>query len=400
MENRIGKLFNFINLPFRGWGLVLLTALAFFVSCGSKNPSSLADKKAQLETLKKQQTELSDNITKLEKEIVALDPSAAQAENAKLVTVAAVVSEKFEHYIDLQGKIDAVDIGYVTPRNGQGGQVKELFVKQGDYVNKGKLLLKLDDAIYKKQLAQLQTQLGFAKDLYQRQQNLWKENIGTEVQLITAKNNVDNINSQINTLKEQISFCNVYASNGGVIETLNLRVGEFFTGVIGTSPQISIVNTSNLKLTVQVPENYINRVKVGTPVKIFFPDLNKTFNTVVNVSGKLIDPLSRGFYVEAKLPNDKDLKPNQVAQARLLDYAVNNAIAAPVNTLQTDEKGKFIMVAETEKGKLIARKKPVTIGELYGDKIEIKSGLQIGDKVIVEGFQSLYEGQTITTTAN
>ena len=379
--------------------IIAFVAGLFLLSCGTKNSSSLADKKAQLETLKKQQAKLNDDITKLEKEIALLDPSAAQAENAKLVAITAIAPEKFEHYIDLQGKIDAVNTGYITPRN-QGGQVKELYIKQGDYVKKGQLLLKLDDAIYKKQLDQLQTQLAFAKDLYQRQQNLWKENIGTEVQLLQAKNNVDNITSQIATLKEQISFCNVYAPNDGVIETLNLRVGEFFTGVLGTAPQISVVNTSNLKITAQVPENYINRVRVGTSVKIFFPDLNKTINSTINVSGKLIDPLTRGFYVEAKLPYDRDLKPNQVAQVRLLDYSVNNAIAAPVNTLQTDEKGKFIMVAETEKGKLIARKKPVTIGELYGDKIEIKSGLQTGDKVITEGFQSLYEGQIITTSVN
>ncbi len=84
---------------------------------------------------------------------------------------------------------------------------------------------------------------------------------------------------------------------------------------------------------------------------------------------------------------------------RIEDYAVPDAITVPVNTLQTDEKGKFVLVAIEEKGKLVARKKPIVIGELYGDQLEVKSGLVAGDKIITEGFQSLYDGQRITTTA-
>ncbi len=80
-----------------------------------------------------------------------------------------------------------------------------------------------------------------------------------------------------------------------------------------------------------------------------------------------------------------------------MDYASNNAITIPVNTLQNDEKGKYVLVAEKEKDKLVARKRQITTGELYGDKLEVKSGLQPGDQLITDGFQGLYDGQTITT---
>jgi membrane fusion protein (multidrug efflux system) len=148
---------------------------------------------------------------------------------------------------------------------------------------------------------------------------------------------------------------------------------------------------------VQVPEDYQERVKVGTPVKIGFPGLNnKEITGSVRVTGKVISA-SRSFQVEVKIPNDKDIRANQIALVKLQDYAAKNVITAPVNTLQTDEKGKYVMVGVTEKGKLTAHKRAVTIGQPYADKIEIKSGLVAVDQLITDGFQGLYEGQLITT---
>ncbi|SKA15307.1 efflux RND transporter periplasmic adaptor subunit [Sediminibacterium ginsengisoli] len=387
--------------------IVVATAAITLAACGGKKEAGeLGEKKAKLEQLRKQQTALSTDIEKLEKEIAAIDPALAKEEKPKLVTLATVAPETFSHFIDLQGKIESENISYVTPRGG-GGQVKAIYVKRGDMVSKGQLLVKLDDAIAKQSVATaeqgletLKTQLAFAKNLYQKQKNLWDQNIGTEVQLITAKNNVDNIENQLKSAqeqlkitKEQLQFSNVYAEQSGVAEDVNVRVGELFTGM----NQIKIVNTGTLKVTTQIPENYLDKVKVGSRVKVTLPDINKTIDATVSVSGRLIDPNSRSFFVEAKIPADKDFRPNQVALVKIQDYTAPNAITVPVNTLQSDEKGKYVLVASKENGKLVARKKTVIPGELYGDRLEIRSGLQAGDVVITDGFQSLYEGQMITT---
>ncbi|MGI8951908.1 MAG: efflux RND transporter periplasmic adaptor subunit [Chitinophagaceae bacterium] len=379
--------------------LTFFTTAIFFASCGAKSDSgnnTLAAKKAELENLKKQQASLNDQIVKLQEEIVNLDPSAANAEKAKLVSVDTIKTENFMHYIDLQGKVDAENIAYVTPRNG-GGQVKAVYVKQGEHVSNGQLLLKLDDAIVKQQIAQAQTQLNYAKDIYQRRENLWKENIGTQVELISAKNSVDQAQRQIDLLNEQLGFTNVYSNMDGVAEEVTIRVGELFTGNPQMGGYIKLVNTNNLKVTTNVPENYLDKVKEGSNILINFPDINKTIKAKITLSGKLIDPSTRSFYVEAHLPSDKDLHPNQLALVKIQDYSAANSIVIPVNTLQTDEKGKFVMVAATENGKMIARKRAVQIGQTYGDNVEIKSGLQMGDVLITDGFQSLYDGQLITT---
>lgn len=378
-----------------------LSSLLLLASCSAKTDntgsSDLAQKKAKLEELKKQQKALADNITSLEAEIQKIDPSA-KAVKTKLVTISSVEVTNFTHYIDLQGSIQAEDISYIAPRNGQGGLVKALYIKKGDVVNKGQLILKLDDAVYLKNLAQLQTQLKYAEDLLRRQQNLWDQQIGTELQLIQAKQSVDQVKDQIETVKEQWSTTNVYSDVSGIAEDVNLRVGELFTGYIGQTAQIKIVNNNRLKVVTQVPENYLDRVATGSKILVALPDVGKTFDAQISLSGKLIDPNSRSFYVEAKLPSDKDLRPNQIALVKIQDYTAANAITIPVNTLQNDESGKFVMVAMNENGKNVARKKPVQIGELYGDKLEIKSGLQAGDQVITGGFQGLYDGQNITLT--
>jgi membrane fusion protein (multidrug efflux system) len=370
-------------------------------ACGSttkEEKGELTDKKAQLEKLKGEQKKISTEIIALEKEIAKLDTVGGVKEKEKLVTLSVLEPGRFTHYIELQGKIDAENIAYVTPR-GMGGMVKAIYVKQGQQVRKGQLLLRLDNSVGQRQIEQLQTQLSYAQDIYQRQQNLWNQNIGTEVQVLTAKNNVETLQKQIATAKEQLGEANVYAQISGVADEVNIKVGETFSPQTAAMSGIRIVNTNNLKVVASVPENYLNRVSVGTNLLITLPEQNNdTLRAKVNVVGKVIDPNTRAFEVEARIPTGKNLKPNQLAMVKIQDYASSTAISIPVNTLQNDDKGKFVMVAVKENGKMIARKRPVNIGELYGDRLEVRSGLQNGDTLIIEGFQGLYDGQLITTS--
>jgi len=220
--------------------------------------------------------------------------------------------------------------------------------------------------------------------------------------LIQSRTNVQTLESQlasaqanIRTLREQAGAANVYADVSGVADEVNVRVGEMFTGFVGTMPQIKIVNTSALKAVAQIPENYAGKVKTGAPVLIVLPDIKKTFNSKISLSGQTIDQNTRSFMAEAKIPTDPSVRPNQIAQIRIQDYAVANTIAIPVNTVQTDEKGKYVYVAVKENNKMVARKKSIGVGELNGDQIEVRVGLAAGDQLITEGYQNLYEGQVI-----
>ena len=390
--------------------LISATALVFLSSCGDSKKqgnAALNDKKAALEKLKGEKDKVDGDIASLKAEIAKLDTSAGAQQKAKLVAVQTLADTNFNHYIELQGRVDAENISYITPRGGPG-QVKAIYVKQGDVVKKGQLLLKLDDAIIKQNvianrqgLEGIKTQLAFAKDIYQRQKNLWDQGIGTEVQLITAKNNVATLQNQlsasqenIKTIQEQSNTSLVYSDVSGIADLMTVKVGESF-GSPG-SGVIKIVNNSLLKVVSNIPENYLGSVSKGSPVVVQMPDINKTFNLSISFVGASIDVINRGFVVEAKLPNDPALKPNQIAMIKVKDYGAANTIVIPLNTLQNDEKGKFVMIATNDNGKMIAHKRVVNIGAISGDQIEIKTGLKAGDVLVTEGFGSLYEGQLLT----
>jgi RND family efflux transporter MFP subunit len=394
-----------------GW---MIAASFILASCGESKKEGAAginDKKAQLEKLKSEKIKNEEQIIKLQEELSKLDTASVNPAKIKLVATSTVALQKFAHYIELQGRVDAENISYISPR-GMGGQVKAVLVKQGDAVRKGQLLLKLDDAITRQQIAAtrqqltgVNAQLALLKSIYERKNNLWKQGIGSEVDLLKSKTDVDAaesqllvINQNVKLAQEQMNTSNVYSDVSGVADLVNIRVGETFSGQTpqGT-PQIKIVNTSSLKAVGNLPENYLGTVTKGTAVVVELPDAHKTINTTVSFTGASIDLINRGFVVEAKLPTDPALKPNLIALIKIRDYNSENAIAIPLNTLQNDEKGKFVMVASSENGKLVARKRPVIIGMLNNDVLEIKSGLKPGEALITEGYAGLYEGQQLKT---
>ena len=390
--------------------------LVLIAGCGAtksdKKDEELTKTKAKLEKLKKEKNGLDVEIRQLEAQLDKLDPAAAAAK-AKLVTLQTVGTDSFSHFINLQAKIDAENVVYVAP-SGQGGIVKAVYVQSGSRVSKGQLILRLDDAIARQGVVTAQQQIGGikaqvaqAQSIYERQQNLWKQNIGTEVQVLNAKTNLESLQSQlyaaeanVKMAQEQANLSNVYAGISGVVELMNVKVGEFFSPMSAARPEsgIRIVNTGNLKVKINAPENYASRIKEGTVLEVVIPEANnKTISVKVGVVGKFIDPINRSFLVEAKLPQDKDLRVNQIANVRIRDYEANNVITIPLNVIQTDEKGKYVFIAEKSGDKLIVRKRVVDVGEAYNGVAEIRNGLTVGEQILTEGYQTAYEGQVVTT---
>lgn len=392
---------------------LLLASTLLLIACGGSNPTGdLAKMQDQLASKKKQKSELDLQIRTLEGQIAQLD-TAGVRQASRLVTIDSVHAGEFLHYIDLQGKIEAEGMAYVAPA-GMGGQVKAVYVKLGTPVQKGQLVLKLDDAIAQQQLSaarqqsgQLKTRLVQAQTLYERYQNLWKQNIGAEIQVINAKADVDAlaaqlraVEAQVGIAQEQVNMTSVRAAISGVIDEMNVKVGEFFSPQSAASPGagIRIVNNSQLKVVTLVPDNYVARVQKGDPVKILVASIGKEpFDSRIDVMSASINVNTRSFTVEAKLPADPMLRANQLAVMKILDYKAAQAISVPVNVIQSDEKGKYLFVAETTAGKIIARRRTVEPGQVYEGWQEIKQGLKAGDQIVTDGYQSLYDGQAIRT---
>lgn len=407
MTYKLNNMNNILKISFAA--IVAVTLIA--CGAGAKDKKGAAgDIKAKLEKLKKEKSTLDADIRKLEEELAKADPSAAK-QVAKLVAVDTLRVQDFVHYIELQGKISSNGIGYVAPKGG-GGLIRAIYVKVGQKVGVGQLVLKLDDAMQRQSLiaaqqatGQLKARLAQAQTIYERYQNLWKQNIGAEINVINAKADVDALAAQLRSAEAQVAqagealdMTNVRAGLSGVIEQVNVRVGEFFTGATQQGGQIVIVNASSLKAEVPVPDNYVAKVKKGDKVLVSVPETGKApFESAISVVGAAIDPTTRSFLVEAKLPSDALLKPNQTATMKILDYQARATIAVPINVVQSDEKGKYVYVMEKAGDKKVARKKTVNVGEAYNGLMEIKSGLTGGEVIITEGYQTVYDGQSITT---
>ena len=392
---------------------VLMMLVVAMAACGDgekDKKGSLSDLKVQLEKLKKEKSKLDADIKSFEEKIEKADPEAAR-QVKRLVAVDTLRVQDFEHYIDLQGKVSGDGIGYVAPKGG-GGVVRAIYVKVGQKVGAGQVVVKLDDAMQRQALiaaqqstGQLKARLAQAQTIYERYSNLWKQNIGAEINVINAKADVDAISAQLRAAeaqvgqaKEALNMTSVTAGMSGVVEEINVRVGEFFSGATQQGGQIVIVNSSSLKAEVPVPDNYVAKVKKGDKVLISVPETGKpAFASVISVVGASIDPKTRSFMTEAKLPSDPLLKANQTAVMKILDYQAKGTIAVPVNVVQSDEKGKYVYVMEKAGDKMVARKKTVNVGEVYEGVIEIKSGLTGGEILITEGYQSVYDGQAVTT---
>ena len=414
---------NIFKISFTAIVAVLLVACG----AGAKDKKGdTGDMKVKLEKLKKEKSLLDADIRKLEEQLAKADPKGAQ-QVQKLVAVDTLRINDFVHYIELQGKVDAEGIAYVAP-SGPGGQVKAIFVKAGQRVGKGQLILKLDDAMARQgvdaaqqmvvsaqqQTGQIKARLDQAESIYTRYQNLWKQGIGAEIQVVNAKADFEAISAQLRAAQaqvgsaqaqvrlaqEQANMSNVYAGISGMIEEMNVKVGEFFSPQSAAMPGagIRIVNNNNLKIVTNVPENYITRVKKGDKVEIVIADSGKPpYKSMISMVGGTIDATTRSFTTEAKLPSDPQLKPNQTATLKILDYEVKATVAVPVNVVQSDEKGKYVYVMEKAGDKSVARKKMVNVGEAYNGFIEIKSGLTGGELIITQGYQTVYDGQTVTT---
>ena len=414
---------NIFKISFTAIVAVLLVACG----AGAKDKKGdTGDMKVKLERLKKEKSSIDADIRKLEEQLAKADPKGAQ-QVQKLVAVDTLRINDFAHYIELQGKVDAEGIAYVAP-SGPGGQVKAIFVKAGQRVGKGQLILKLDDAMARQgvdaaqqmvvsaqqQTGQIKARLDQAESIYTRYQNLWKQGIGAEIQVVNAKADFEAISAQLRSAQaqvgsaqaqvrlaqEQANMSNVYAGISGMIEEMNVKVGEFFSPQSAAMPGagIRIVNNNNLKVVTNVPENYITRVKKGDKVEIVIADSGKPpYKSMISMVGGTIDATTRSFTTEAKLPSDPQLKPNQTATLKILDYEVKATVAVPVNVVQSDEKGKYVYVMEKAGDKSVARKKMVNVGEAYNGFIEIKSGLTGGELIITQGYQTVYDGQTVTT---
>lgn len=346
------------------------------------------DQKQTLAELQKKQDELTLQIENLKKANPGSD-TLSQA-SLKNVSVTVLKLKPFTHYINTQAIVQSDQNLDVVPQS--QGIYRAIYVKQGQRVIKGQALGKVDDLILQRNLSQLNTQLNLNNILYEKRKKLWAQNIGTEVDYLQAKTNMESMRDQVATLRQQIAQTIVVSPVTGTVDQVNARLGEAATPA---APGFRVVNTDVLKVTAGLSETYLGRVRIGAPVVLNFTDINKTMKGKVDFVGNTLDQNSRTFAVQTRLLNQKDIKPNMSATMRVQDYTNASALVLPVDVVQTTLDGQYVFIAKKDKNQVIAQKKTVRAGLSQDGQIQILDGLNAGDQVITTGYRGLEDQQSI-----
>lgn len=372
-----------------------LSVLFGACSSGQNNdltiPEDLAGKKQLLKEKEEELRALTDFIAQLKSDIGKLDPEAFKVQR-KLVTTTTIDRKDFDHFIEIQGAVEADDM--VDATSEVAGRIVQLKVKEGQPVRSGQLIAKLDLEQINKQIAELEKSLELANTVFERQSRLWEQNIGSEIQYLEAKNQKERLEKSLETVRFQLTKSEVFAPISGVVENVLLQSGEV---AVPGQPIVQILNTSKLKVVASVPENYLRAIRVGDAVTIRFPALNQEQMARVSLIGRTIEPANRTFKVEVNLANNGGLfKPNLLAIMLINDFTKENVVTVPLETVQQEVGGKnYLFIKENSDKGPIAKKVYVKTGESYGGDIIITEGLSGGEELILEGSRGLAENEIV-----
>lgn len=242
-------------------------------------------------------------------------------------------------------------------------------------------------------VAEAQTQLDLATQVFNRQKNLWDQKIGSEIQFLQAKTNKEALEKRVASLQEQLEMTRIKSPINGTVDQVDIKIGQ---AVAPGMPAFRVVNLNALKVTGEVAESFISKVNRGNETIISIPDMGKEINTKLDYAGRAINTLNRTFNVEVRLsPKDGELHPNMVAVMKIVDYSAASTFVVPIAAIQKSSDGEYVFVAVQEGGRLIAKRKKVSAGMIYNGMIEVREGLAEGDQVVTAGFQSIIEGDPI-----
>ncbi len=400
MKNNSNKIISYF--PARTFvGICLLSSL--LLSCGNPQERSAKEliNEGNLEQLKQRRTQLGAQQQEIQREleqinraIDQLDPARARA----LVQIQRIEDTVFKHFTQVQGDVATDQNILIYPET--AGVLLEVRVKEGQQVRQGQVLARVEDGGLANELSRLQTQAELARTTFERQERLWNQNIGSEIQYLEAKSNYEAAQQMVAQVQTQLNRSIIKAPFSGTIDQVFVEQGEVVSP--GQNQLFRLVNLENMYVEANIPEIYLGAVQKGTEVLVRISSIGRDFSGRVDRVGNTIHPGNRTFRAEISIPNEDGLvKPNQIAMLRFNDYTNPQTIVIPEVTIQQDAEGNtLVYVWETvDENSGIARRTFVETGRIYNGQVEIVEGLEPGQLIITEGSRNLRDGQEVELAA-
>ena len=368
---------------------ISLIAIALLFTLACEEGSEIERKKNELTAAKAELFKVKEKIANLEKELVDLGVEETNS-NLTLVTTMPVATQKFEHKVDVRGTVQSRSNVMISAET--AAAVQQVNVVEGQQVRKGQLLISQDGEILKKNIKELEASLTLAKTIFERQEKLWEQNIGTEVQYLEAKNRMESLELKLATTKTQLSKTKIRAPFDGIVDMVNVRVGEMAQPGV---PIVRLVSMSRMYIKADVSESFVGKFRTGQEVNVYFPSTDVSLKSSVKAIGMVINPNNRTFDLEVSIPDGLKVKPNMIAVLTLADYEKDNAIAVPTKIIQSDRLGKFVFKVNKEGNETKVVRQDVELGVTYGNNTEVKNGLNPDDELVVKGGLGLKDGNQV-----
>lgn len=359
--------------------LPITLAVVFAFGCAEED--SVEAKKAELEKLKAEVVELNSTIRELESELTELDPEfAKQNQKSILITTAAARKENFEHFVEVTGAVLSKKNVSISAET--AGRIVEIPAIEGMRVRSGQVLAEIDSESIQRNIEEIENSLELAKTLFEKQERLWNQQIGTEVQYLEAKNRKEGLERNLASLKTQLDKAYVRAPFDGTIETVQVRLGEL---VQPGAPMFQFVGESDLFIEADISESYVGVLGKGDSVRVSFPSIGQEIKTRVSSVGSIINPNNRTFKVEVFMPRMDLVKPNMLAVMKIKDYENPEAVVVPSKLVLSDNRGDYIFIVEEGK----AQKTYVKRGKTFQQNAEILEGLTGDEQLVDKGFREV-----------
>lgn len=300
--------------------------------------------------------------------------------------------QTFASYINTSATVEAVNAAMISPE--MNGKILKIHVKEGQKVRKGQLLVTLDSEILRKSLAEMDKGLELTKILFEKQKDLYSQNVGSEMQFLEMKNRYESMQKARETLGSQMNLSKIHAPFSGYIETIFQKAGELATP---GRQVVQLINLDNLYINTELSENYISSVLQGDTTWITFPNIPEMKKiATITQTGKMINLNSRTFSVRVDMKNEGEiLKPNMLARLKIRDYLNLEALVVPTVLVRQDTKGSFLFVARQHDGDSFAVKTYISTGRSDGTQTLVLEGLNAGDLIITDGYNQVKDGNKL-----
>jgi membrane fusion protein (multidrug efflux system) len=379
---------------------IIISSLIF--SCQSENKSiEEVIKSNDIDLIKLKREEITKKQQILYKEINLIDVKLDELENNSkypIVSTVSIIGETFKHYVELQGDVKSDKIISIYPEF--SGIINKIYVRSDQNVKEGQVLATIDDGGLKQQLSQLEITYNLAKTTYERQERLWNQKIGSEIQYLESKSMFEAQNKAIEQLNKQLDKTIIKAPFQGVIDNVIAKEGEVVYPA--RSNLMLLVNMDEMFIESNVPENYINSITVGKDITIEAPMLNITLKSKIRLVANFINPLNRTYRIEADIPeNNYKIKPNLNVKIKVNDYTNEEAVLIKLNYINIDgNNDEYVYKIIKKEGKSYASKTIIQTGENNGNYVEVLKGLSINDEVVSEGARKLTNNSVVKIINN